>query len=439
MTFFHFPKFFCIFALMKHVLYTFFLLTALLFVTVSCSDSLTHEDDEQLTRTVLIYAAAENSLSSFAAADRQELITAVGQGSIPQDCRIVLYEDGIDMPRITIFSRSEYKVVENYAMEQNSADRSVMLATLQKMIAMAPARSYGLVLWSHGSGWDSKDDLAKSAKGMRPRAFGVDNGRNVESDDGVKYGMNVTDVEWVLAQLPHFDYILWDACLMQGIETAYQIRKYATWIMGSPIETPAYGAPYSYIANSLCTSNIENIMEQYRRYYTPNSPYQVPFSAIRAGELDNLAAATAPYIGKYLKRSAWPDTDLPGAQMYVPEFLEKPDGSMYLTGMPRALDICSVMAQMLTGEEYGRWEEQYRRAVPYANASDSWYSSYAKMTINHDTYHSVGTCDRRTDKEHYGAVSIFIPDELFYKYYNIQGFFRKFSWYRDAGFEAAGW
>lgn len=442
--------FFYIFALMKRLLYTFFIYATLVFVTTSCGDDFFNfnnkeDEEEETVRTVLIYTVAENSLANFAETDRNELITASRQGSIPQNCRIVLYEDGTKLPRITIFSNSGYKIAKDFKQEQNSADRKVMLTMLQKMMALAPAKNYGLVLWSHGSGWDSKDDLhkTKGLKSAHPNAFGVDNGRNQADDKGVKYGMDITDVEWALAQLPHFDFLLWDACLMQCIEAAYQLKNHATWIIGSPIETPATGAPYSNIANALCTMDIENIMDQYRRYYTAGmDTYQLPLSAIKTSELAELARVTAPHITAHFQASLAGTSRYPSlsnAQIYLPGYMKSSDGSLYLSGMPRALDICSVMGQILSQSEYSKWLEQYKKTVPYTNYSASWYSSYATMSSGGNIFTSVGTCDELTDKEHYGAVSMFVPDDLYYQYYNIKPFFKQYTWYRDAGFEAAGW
>ena len=50
-------------------------------------------------RTIIVYAAAENSLASFATSDSAEMASAAG--SIPEGCNLVLYMDRNTLPTIT--------------------------------------------------------------------------------------------------------------------------------------------------------------------------------------------------------------------------------------------------------------------------------------------------------------------------------------------------
>ena len=44
--------------------------------------------------------------------------------------------------------------------------------------------------------------------------------------------------------MPHFDFIMFDACFMMSVEVAYEVRNYTDYYIGSPTENPGPGAPY---------------------------------------------------------------------------------------------------------------------------------------------------------------------------------------------------
>ena len=51
--------------------------------------------------------------------------------------------------------------------------------------------------------------------------------------------MNISDLVEVLDDdMPHFDFIMFDACFMMSIEVAYAVRNYADYYMGCPTENP---------------------------------------------------------------------------------------------------------------------------------------------------------------------------------------------------------
>lgn len=424
-----------------------------------CTDDLSdviNEDGGQQTarRTVLVYMVAENSLSTAAESDLNELAYVAGRNQIPDDCNILVYNDNASQPAVTLYNRQGANTWKTYT-ERNSADSTVMLATLQEMVKNYPSEHYALVLWSHGSGWaptektaekQQKEEENRNARPGQARAFGIDNGNN--SGANGPYGMNISSVKWVLTKLGvHMDYILWDACLMQGIETAYELRHRADWIIGSPTETPGNGAPYHTAAKAFCEADMEGILKAYTDYYDNSSQYlrNFPLSCIKTSELDALAKATAPLIAKYFADKDATPEGVATAQVYSPRKFAVYNASNLRVSAPIAYDMGSVMGKILTEEEYDNWRPLLDKAVPYKTyPTKQWMTAYST-----DTY-GTDFCTL-TDREHYSCISMNVP-EADYDYYYLQigtsiyrtylgwnTYFKKMSWWKAGGWAQSGW
>ena len=419
----------------------------------SCTDELdppVDPDANVARRTVLVYMVAENTLSASTESDIQELSYVATRNGIPSDCNILVYNDNTQLPRITLFNKLGVTTWKTWSKEQDSADSTVMLATLKDMIANYPSKSYALVLWSHGSGWsprketidDITERMANSAR--QARAFGVDNGINSATVNG-DYGMNVSSVKWVLENLGvKMDYILWDACLMQGIETAYELRGLTDWIIGSPTETPGTGAPYHLAAEGLCNADMPAILKAYNEYYDNESLYRrcFPMTFIKTSELDALAEATAPYIEKYFYDKDHRPAIVNTAQVYSPRRFLVVSGNEVALGTPIAYDMGSIMAGVLTPEEYTEWRKQLDKAVPYKTVpTEMWMSSFPSSVYGTDFRHL-------TDPEHYCGISMNVPESDYdiYKIDNIYTIYlwwnvyaRTMSWWKAGGWNNTGW
>lgn len=189
--------------------------------------------------TVLVYMAARNSLGSngYDAKDMQEMSAAVSRGDL-QGGRLLVYRasaDGTTM--LSELTPDGMKVVADYG---KSALLSVhgerMADVIAKAKAYAPSQRFGLVLWSHASGWlqNGIDDPAYPAEqpGKR-RSWG---------DEGGRY-MNVTTLARVL-ETAKPDWMWFDCCLMANVETLYELRRATPTIVASSIELPPNGMPY---------------------------------------------------------------------------------------------------------------------------------------------------------------------------------------------------
>ena len=115
--------------------------------------------------TVLTYIAAHNNLEQFG---KQSLMEILHVGSTPDVVHGALYDGKMGAGRYVM---GDPGVVEH--QEQlghfDSGDPDALIATAQWLFAQHPAERYGLVLWSHGSGWEPSE-IEAVAQEARPGA-----------------------------------------------------------------------------------------------------------------------------------------------------------------------------------------------------------------------------------------------------------------------------
>lgn len=192
---------------------------------------------EQCKRTVLVYMVASNSLGSngYDSDDIAEMKQAMSEYTTGE-CRLLLYHAVYNSaPTLTEIKNDgagSYQtdtLVTYPSTSQASVTRDRVSQVIADAMEYAPAEDYGLILWSHATGWARS--LTKSVATIRD--FGEDSGATMPID-------SLADA------IPDnaFSFIYADACYMGSIEVAYQLRNKTDYFVGSPTEIPAYGMPY---------------------------------------------------------------------------------------------------------------------------------------------------------------------------------------------------
>ena len=171
--------------------------------------------------TIIIYMAGENTLADIVELDSAEI--AAGVAKLPDSTRVVVYVDDTHSSRILVGSRNKpLRLAKTYGRNICSTDSTDMEQVFTDIYRDYPSRHYGLVFWSHASGW-----IPERQQAPRRRTFGIDNNRrNANSDLGTK--MAVQTLARVLAHHPRPDYIFFDACFMQCIEFLLLTRGSST-------------------------------------------------------------------------------------------------------------------------------------------------------------------------------------------------------------------
>lgn len=239
---------------------------------ISCDDSIPYSD-----RTVLVYLMAENSLSNNAYSNLEDMVKGVekgiGSGSL------VCYFDPIDAPPSLIHITPKGKKTIREYSEQNSSSPEVMRSVIEEVRSKFPSSSYGLVLWSHGTGWmpatisssrrmSTFSTAPYSPLVKRPaattRAFGQD-------------GNNWMDLNDLQNGIPDkaFDFIMFDACYMSQIEVAYALKDKTPYIIASPTEVLATGFPYAEIIDNMFVSQLDlkGVCKEYFDHYNAQTGF----------------------------------------------------------------------------------------------------------------------------------------------------------------------
>ena len=395
----------------------YFALLSVLFSTLgltSCSDDLPSPDEKMKGNTVIVYMGAENSLAGYSQSDMNEMKAALED--IPEDCQVIVYNDAELKPVIFRLTKGKWATWYEYSEDHNSADATVMKNVLGKIISDFPSEKYSLVIWSHGSGWSDMQNA-------RQRSIIVDNGQNNWSNRG--QWLHMSQLADVLEDLPHMEYIFFDACYMQSVEAVSHIYAFADYVIGSPTEIPANGAPYNLILKALCKADIQDIIDSYAAGYSGNQG--VLLSAVYSAEFRNFCTITSHFVPSAFTRNSMPSTD--GIQIYAPEY-GKDSYSMQST-LPVPYDIRSAMYHTLGNTDYETWEEAWKKTILFPTKAQAWAIEYSSVRY--------GNAHRTlTDPEHYGGISMNIPRES-YREAGWEEQFKQTPWYTFTLWEQAGW
>ena len=369
---------------------------------------------DTVSRTLLVYIMAENSISSDLSRDFVEIKD--GAYALSDDVRMFVYFDNSDAERMpALYQYHPYNggLIENvvYSFDEDvcSSDTVVLGQVLDVIFTDYPTRNFDLIMGSHADGW--KRHNQRTAPN---RTIGIDNGKNSYSND-INTTIEMEELAALLERMPvKVDRLMFDACLMQGVEVAYALRNAADWIIASPAEIPAYGAPYDKVVPLFfdAYSDVEDIMYEYKKAYD-NEYYGVVLSAIRTSYLQEFADSTRRYAEKYFDIAS--PRNFYNCTGYVPG------------GIPAYYDMNSVMKKFLDESDYTQWKTVYDKVVPYVMVSNSKmvYSAIAGGRI----VYISSDC---------GAVSAYFPqDRVANRRYNED--FKTTEWYKAAGWDVAGW
>ena len=354
------------------------------------------------SRTVMVYMVAENSLSGNATADMIEMLAGINNDTLKAGDRLVVYLDDVSLPRIYVLDKmtkktklSELEPVLKYETDVNSSSAQELEIFIDYAMTHYPADSYGLVMWSHSSGW-LPSDYEGDVSSVR-RSFGMDNGRNSSDRRLPGHQMNIADmanaVERSLKalQVETLDFIFFDACMMQNIEVVYELRHVAKHIIASPAEIPEPGANYKTMVRAMMRENdyVEEILSAYYQAYAKTS-YGVVISAIKTEGLDELAAKTNAIIDAHR-------AELLG--MNISQMLNYFLYNTWSSSFPDFLDMQGVMKSVLDETEYAQWKSLVSTMITCRHAG-KWYSAYPKKAISIDDTQCCG-------------VTMFIPFEKY--------------------------
>lgn len=306
-------------------------------------------------KTVLLYMVANNNLSN----DAENSISRLQNGYIPSDeGNLLVYKHcaGMDPVLLHIKKGEEGTVVADTAYRfppRVSATKSALTQALNVTQALFPADSYGLILWSHGTGWipplASSSSAAQEVSGSAPqRTFGLDGKVELEIRD--------------LAQaIPYkLSFMLMDACFMGGIETAYEVKDSVDYYIGSPAEILTESFPYHKVMQHIfkSTPDYAAVCREYYDYYNAKSGAErsATVALMDCSKLAEVAEVAKRVFDQYGERIA--SLDLSILQPYF-----RGSNSKYFYDLK---DLVDAIADASLSAEFAAALE---RAVPYKAAT----------------------------------------------------------------------
>ncbi|MFN3684452.1 MAG: clostripain-related cysteine peptidase [Fimbriimonadaceae bacterium] len=194
---------------------------------------------ERTKWTILVFLNGANDLAEFSVKDMNEMERAAQN---PQVRVVVQWK--LDP---SYLSSGGFRGTRRYLIKPDSSSsiRSELVQDLGERVDMGrattlrdfvqwgmqnyPADRFGLIVWNHGNGW------LRSATAAASRA--------ISYDDLTGNAIQVWQLGSAL-QGRRFDFIAWDASLMQMLEVAYEVRGFTDFVVGSQESPPGDGYPY---------------------------------------------------------------------------------------------------------------------------------------------------------------------------------------------------
>ena len=269
----------------------------------------------EIATHTLIYYFFGTSLSRYFTYNLEDASTAISNGALGYNNRVMFVRQT---------NQSEgyigelcYNPADGSCIEQHLCDIIIdatrpMSDNISEMIAtiadLAPAQRYGMVLAGHGQGWVTREALEDSASifsvggSMWTPAYGAEITRAF-GEKNVR--VDVCEIaDGIAASGVEFDYLLFDACFMSNIESLYDLRDSANYIIASPCEIMGRGFPYHrtlpyLFAEDGAQSDLIGAAESYYQYYRDeyNGTARCgSVAVIDCSELEALADATRQLV-----------------------------------------------------------------------------------------------------------------------------------------------
>ena len=409
----------------QYILY----ITAVLLCVACSKDDTTPPSIGPARRTVIVYMSGENNLSRYVNNDLNEMVN--GRKLVGDDEHLVVYVDRAStqekpfIARITRDAKQPLDTLYKYESDHLSSNAAVMTDVLQRIVTLCPAtEDYGLVLWGHANGWIIEQESKTAASNKAHRAYGIDSGDNTAELKGL--WMNIPTMRQAFEQVPvRWKFIFADCCNMLNVETAYELRKHADYLIGSPAEITGDGAPYTTVVQDLFNHDDVAMYSQLCEHYYAQTDLvggHTPLATVDLKKIDKLAEAThqiLPTVSSYL-----PLEDATKGLIYYYSYDREQEAEKIHYDMK---DMVRAALEYQPGA-YQEWLEVYNSTVLSQKVSTRWHAQ------------CVNFLDFTVTPEKMGCMSMFFPMEKYEHTshpYNTD--IKKMQWYQAVGWSTVGW
>ena len=170
--------------------------------------------------TLILYIIANNNLEQHAECLLKEIEDIIGMKDDDSINLVVLYR--ARGKTLLLSNENQHLLQRKDYGDINSLSRIKMHDIIADIYKSFPSKEIGIVFWSHGTGWLSTGN-------NETRSFGDDKGESID----------ICDLATSLSI--KFDYLIFDACYMGGIEVATELQNNCKYFIASPSTVPPLG------------------------------------------------------------------------------------------------------------------------------------------------------------------------------------------------------
>lgn len=339
-------------------------------------------------RTVLAYMVSSN-LGGYLRSNVSQMMNAAAKGGLGDGNLVVYFSESKSRSYLFQIKTDKYGKVTTDTVCHYDGMSAVAPETMRNVVQdverLFPAESYGMILSSHGTSW-----LPGNYSSLR--SFGEEN----------KNRMEITEMSDALEGY-HFDFMLFDACYMCGIECAYELRNRTDYLLGTPTEVLARGFPYEDFLPALFEdeADLQAAALSFYDYYSNNGDDSYgTVSLIKTSELDDLASVVSEILSGKTEEDIYA---LPVEDLQVLEYLTSSSPHMLF-------DFDDFIRHLATDSQYSRFCDCMERAV------------VCKYTTPYSYFNTVGA----KRMEHYCGMSVFVPQPSLAGLY---AWYKRLAWY----------
>ena len=310
-------------------LFTLFICSISLAMTFTGCSEEAFDTDSVNKQTILVFYPWTGSKSSTG-------LLGYLQNNIDSICDGIIDRKGLNNSRVLVFLSDKYNHSTLYDLQYNATTKSVdrvplkeyegasyasaegIADILNEVKTKASALNYALIVGVHGCGWTYASDWSRYPYYARPSVtrpsdnnfsgiqFGPDpNAPLTRFFGSVSLAENAIDIsslaEGIRESGLKMQYILFDACYMSNIETAYELKDVTNYMIASGSEIMAAGLPYrsmwSYLNSS--TPNYSSIVSTSVNFYKNSSAPFCNLAAIDCRQVEKLASVMKDINAEY--------------------------------------------------------------------------------------------------------------------------------------------
>lgn len=355
------------------------------------------------------------------------------RANVDSMCAGIQAKKGLTGARVIVFLSKNSKESNLFELKYDGTKRTVVRDTLKKYTdgafynsaegmaslvnevkQQAEALNYAMVIGCHGCGWTYTADWVNYPYRARPSLGGT-----AASDgnmSGIQFGdapdhpksrffgsVSLDDTEIDVTTLAEgikqsgtkMQYILFDACYMGNVETAYELKDATNFLIASSSEVLSLGMPYKSIWSSLVSTapSYSSIVSGAVNFYAKSKAPYCNLAAIDCRQMDNLASIMKEINASYKLDSSIPLDSLQPLGGFSPNIFY--DLGVYVDSLkPSGYLKDKFTAQLKATVKAAQSTQKVKTFIFTDRGIEIPVKSYSGLSISDPSLHIVATRGR---------------------------------------------